>query len=120
MTEDGKFELLPAIEVVERISETISLGHREKLIHRDLKPKNIILGNDSDDRSIATVLDYGISFNDRHDDGLTKTQESFWNEFLSLPETNVHGDDRRHFRTDVTAAFWPISSIRLPAGPRNC
>lgn len=103
VVQDGKLELLTAIDVLEQISETIALGHREKLMHRDLKPKNIILGLDSDGRSIATILDYGISFNNRHDDDLTRTQESFWNEFLSLPETNVHGNDRRDFRTDVTA-----------------
>jgi serine/threonine-protein kinase len=103
ITEDGTLELLRAIEVVEQMSETIAIGHREKLIHRDLKPKNVILGSDTNGQSIATVLDYGISFNNQHDDGLTRTQENFWNEFLSLPETNVEGNDRRDFRTDVTA-----------------
>jgi len=49
-------------------------------------------------------LDYGLSFN-RSDvaDELTGTDEHFRNEFLSLPEANVGGGDRRDPRSDYTA-----------------
>jgi serine/threonine protein kinase len=100
---NGSVDICQAICIVEQICETISIGHREKLLHRDLKPKNIMLCDDADGKKQSVVLDYGLSFNDRHDEGLTTAGESFWNEFLSLPETNVRGDDRRDFRTDITA-----------------
>jgi serine/threonine protein kinase len=101
--EQGPFDLATAIDIVEQVSQTIAIGHRQKLLHRDIKPKNIMLSKNESGRMTVTVLDYGISFNDAHDEGLTTTHEKFRNEFLSLAETNVHGEDRRDFRTDVTA-----------------
>lgn len=52
---------------------------------------------------IAFLVDYGLSFNINTDTDLTRTEESLWNEFLSLPETNVQGFDQRDPRSDVTA-----------------
>jgi len=100
----GRMDLDQAVRLTLDICETLTIAHAEKVLHRDLKPKNIIIADD--DVPQATILDYGLSFNSSDGpapDSITKTDETFRNEFLSLPEANVGGGDRRDPRSDYTA-----------------
>jgi len=100
----GRKKLNPeeAIAITLQIADVIRIGHSQGFGHRDLKPKNLMVTIDDYDNRKIVVLDYGISFNNSEDDDLTRCSENFWNEFLSLPETNVIGGARRDLRIDVT------------------
>lgn len=95
----SKGDINLAVGITLQICDVIRIAHLEGILHRDIKPDNIII---KDDLSIFMV-DYGLSFN-KEDDDLTETNESFRNKFLSLPETIAPGGDRRDKRSDVTAA----------------
>jgi serine/threonine protein kinase len=101
--ERGHLDLESAVNLVLDICNTIKIAHDQDVLHRDLKPKNIVV--DSKDGQIhTTILDYGLSFNnDDSQEDITKANERFRNEFLSLPETNIVDGNRRDPRSDYTA-----------------
>jgi serine/threonine protein kinase len=102
----GPLPLADALQMSANVGHTVKAGHAETIQHRDLKPRNIVLkGASHSDPSGTTpyVVDYGLSFNSSIDSDLTRMSETLWNEFITLPETNVQGEDRRDKRSDVTA-----------------
>ncbi|QDS98511.1 serine/threonine protein kinase [Adhaeretor mobilis] len=90
-----------AINFALNLCETIKIAHKEGVLHRDIKPNNIIVSNA--ESSSLFIVDYGLSFN-ADDEDVTVTLETFKNKFLDLPETNTPGGDLRDARSDVTAA----------------
>ena len=83
------------------LCKTVAIAHRENVLHRDLKPDNIIIRS-IDPAADAVIIDYGLSFN-KDSSNLTETEETFRNKFLDLPETNTPDGDRRDKRSDVSA-----------------
>lgn len=129
--ENSRVDWETALTITRQISDTIDAGHQEGIQHRDLKPKNIIVAN-APEGPRPYVVDYGLSYYHGIDDDLTACDETLWNEFLTLPETNVEGEDRRDIRSDVCAvgaiAYFcvtgfapghPINSQNLPPHRRN-
>jgi serine/threonine protein kinase len=83
------------------LASTILIGHNLQVLHRDLKPDNIIVRNLASNDTV--VVDYGLSFNREEDVESTQEGERFRNNFLDLPEYSAQGDNRRDPRSDVTA-----------------
>ncbi len=91
-----------SIAVVRAICETVRKGHEGDVLHRDLKPQNLIV--DAENKRDVAILAYGLSFNAADDsEELTRTSEHFANRFLDLPETNTNSSDHRDPRSDITA-----------------
>lgn len=92
-----KLSLDKSLRIVRGIASTVQIAHQYDVIHRDLKPKNILIGD-----SGVFVVDYGLSFNRQSGVEVTETGESIGNRFLALPEFNVVGGDRRDARSELT------------------
>jgi non-specific serine/threonine protein kinase len=57
----GRFSLSEALEVLDPVAGVLDAAHAAGVVHRDLKPDNIILGRDRDARALVKVLDLGIA-----------------------------------------------------------
>ncbi len=59
--ERGKFSLEDAARIIERVSSALAYAHKNGLVHRDLKPDNILFDNNGDpfisDFGVAKLLD---------------------------------------------------------------
>jgi len=55
--EKGKFSLQDAARIIERLSSALAYAHRNGLIHRDLKPDNILFDNNGD----PFISDFGVA-----------------------------------------------------------
>jgi serine/threonine protein kinase len=101
ITNRGRLPLDSAAAVAMDLCKTVADAHKNDVLHRDLKPDNIIVRNF--DAADLVIVDYGLSYTEETSQDLTHVDEQFRNRFLSLPETNTPGGDRRDKRSDVTA-----------------
>ncbi len=88
-----------AAACVDRIAETVGQCHVEQVVHRDLKPDNVMLRDG--DLCAPVVVDFGLSFNAGLDgpEDVTRVEEEVGNRFLRLPE---HASGGRDPVSDVT------------------
>jgi hypothetical protein len=54
---DGPLEPARAVKIIEQISSALNTAHRIGLVHRDVKPSNILLAEDD----FAYLIDFGIA-----------------------------------------------------------
>lgn len=66
LQEHGRFEVRRALSIAGSIAKTLSHVHQRGVIHRDVKPANIMLHN-----NLCTLMDFGISRDAFSRDGLT-------------------------------------------------
>lgn len=56
----GRFDFKRAVGIIGQITAALGEAHSKRVIHRDLKPGNIMLVDTSDGRDYIKVLDFGI------------------------------------------------------------
>ncbi len=100
VSSQAKLTVDEALACIECVAQTVALAHTFPILHRDLKPDNIILRNDEVAKPV--IVDFGLSFNATPDE-VTEAGDNLRNRFLALPETNTPNGDLRDPRSDVTA-----------------
>jgi len=95
-------EIADAVNLVRKLLETIQYCHNLGIVHRDIKPDNIIIRHD--DIADPVIIDFGISFNESDADGtiLTEPWQQLGNRFLALSELQVNSSMQRDPRADIT------------------
>ncbi len=61
MHAEGPFAPARALDIVEQIAAGLVRAHQMDVIHRDLKPDNVIISEDDDGGESVKVLDFGIA-----------------------------------------------------------
>src|SRR5215472_1541592 len=59
--ESGKFEEADALSVARQLCSGVAEAHRSQVMHRDLKPGNIILCRKKDGSTRAVITDFGLA-----------------------------------------------------------
>ena len=59
--ENKEFKIDEIFEILTQLNNTFKILVENKVIHRDLKPKNILLKKDKNDKNIWKLVDYGVS-----------------------------------------------------------
>jgi serine/threonine-protein kinase len=57
----GKMDFKRAAQLCAQIADALSAAHSAGVVHRDLKPDNVLLEKRSDDSEAAKVLDFGVA-----------------------------------------------------------
>lgn len=61
LNDDGRLSPPAALQLGEQLMLALAHAHNEGVVHRDLKPDNVFLLNQSDLRLHVKVLDFGVS-----------------------------------------------------------
>jgi eukaryotic-like serine/threonine-protein kinase len=63
--QDGPFPVGRALDVLEQICRALAAAHARGVVHRDVKPDNVLVVRREDGTELAKVIDFGISHNPR-------------------------------------------------------
>ncbi|MBI1900261.1 MAG: protein kinase [Planctomycetia bacterium] len=112
VTPERPMDFAGAVPFALRVAETLKKGHEFNVLHRDLKPDNIIVRD-----GVPFIVDYGLSFNKDEDRSLTSVDEPIKNSFIDLPETHHASGDRHRPESDVTALcgilYYCLTALRV-------
>ncbi|HQP87907.1 MAG TPA: serine/threonine-protein kinase [Thermoanaerobaculia bacterium] len=95
LAEPGSFPLIERIRVLSEVADALSHAHQRGVLHRDVKPANILLT----DSSAAKVTDFGIGKLLTGDTDLTTTGQMVGSPAYMSPE-QVRGD-KLDVRSDI-------------------
>jgi serine/threonine protein kinase len=123
LKEVGPFEIDQVVSISTQICEVLSAAHGQGVIHRDLKPDNIMLMPTSRGRYAVKVLDFGIAkiMDDDHANGaMTETGSVFGTPEFMSPEQAC--GDTADGRSDLYAAgiiLFYLATGKLPFKGKN-
>lgn len=69
--QDGPLDYLTAADYIRQTALGLAHAHGENLIHRDVKPANLLV----DDRNVVKILDLGLALFSRQDDSASLTMQ---------------------------------------------
>ncbi len=58
---DGKVPLAQALEIVRQMAAALDYAHGERILHRDVKPANVMVETKPNGALVARVLDFGLA-----------------------------------------------------------
>lgn len=61
VTRDKQMAVPEAIEIFKQTAAALIHSHSNKVVHRDMKPENIMLSRDSQGKTVVHLLDFGIA-----------------------------------------------------------
>ncbi|PWU00527.1 MAG: hypothetical protein C5B53_03910 [Candidatus Melainabacteria bacterium] len=61
LNRDRRITSKEAIPIFQQVASGLAYAHQNKLVHRDVKPQNIMLSRDSQGRTEVQIVDFGIA-----------------------------------------------------------
>ncbi|MCC7062009.1 MAG: protein kinase [Planctomycetes bacterium] len=95
----GPMSIAEAARAAAATADVLAAAHAEGVLHRDIKPDNVMLSNDGSVR----VLDFGIARAMSDEAPLTRTGEILGTPEYMAPEQLLFGPEATDARTDVHA-----------------
>ncbi len=103
ISSSGAIEQRRAISIMAMVLDGLEHAHKEGVVHRDLKPGNIMLLKDASGKQTVKIVDFGIAKLVENDQahGLTQTGELFGSPLYMSPEQCL--GKKLDKRTDIYA-----------------
>jgi serine/threonine protein kinase len=100
---DGPLLVPRAVDIVRQVCRGLASAHARGVIHRDLKPKNLIVCRRSDGRELVKIVDFGIaklSERDVTESAVTTTGATMGTPHYMSPE-QARGEKELDQRADI-------------------
>jgi serine/threonine-protein kinase len=92
-----------SLALVTQLCEIVSYCHANDVVHRDIKPDNILLSYAEGEPNRLYLVDFGMVHRDDPALQLTLVEQSVGNRFLILPEFQAGSSNKRDPRSDLAA-----------------
>lgn len=99
-----------AIKYIKQIASALALCHKHGIVHRDVKPENIILRENSDD---VVLIDFGLAGNQGTEYNAGRTQDfAPWEQIASLTDfpTSEYREIVQKFKSQPTVDIYSLSA----------
>lgn len=116
---EGPMEPRRAINIITQVCNALGHAHEQGIVHRDVKPNNIIVNTKNNGQAHVVVLDFGIAKITRGlnalDQKLTRTGDIFGTPLYMSPEQCTGDDvDERADIYSVGCVFYEMLTGRPP------
>jgi eukaryotic-like serine/threonine-protein kinase len=111
--QNGQLPVVEAARLAAATADVLAAAHREGVLHRDIKPDNVMVEPSGDVR----VLDFGIARGLQDDAPITRTGEIVGTPEYMAPEQLLDGADAITERTDVHALGVLLHELLTGRGP---
>jgi eukaryotic-like serine/threonine-protein kinase len=115
--EGGAMDVKLALHVVMQIARALEAGHKQGVIHRDIKPDNILLNK----KQVAKLCDFGLAKKLGGSSHLTQTGMAVGTPYYCSPE-QAQGESDVDIRSDIYslgATLYHLVTGRLPYYAEN-
>jgi serine/threonine protein kinase len=108
----GRMPAKMAVQVTLEFSEGIEAAHKRGIIHRDIKPHNVMVTGDG----VCRVTDFGIARVSDTDNSMTKTGAVMgtWGYMAPEQRTNAKGVDERADVYAIAATLYTLLVDKMP------
>jgi serine/threonine protein kinase len=113
MNREGPFDFPTTLAIAEEVADALSYAHRQHVVHRDVKPENVLLSEGH-----ALVTDFGIAkaVTTASDEPLTRTGFALGTPGYMSPEQAAGGQDVNE-RSDIFSLACVIYEMLVGAVP---
>jgi serine/threonine protein kinase len=90
----NRLTITQALEIIDPIARAVIYCHKEKVIHRDIKPKNIVMHKSMDGKYTPKLIDFGITRNlDTMDSAHTNAGATLGTHLYMAPEQDGKAEE---------------------------
>ncbi|HSB55282.1 MAG TPA: protein kinase, partial [Gemmatimonadales bacterium] len=104
LRERGKLPAQEACRILAELAGALDYAHRQRVVHRDVKPENILIHRDT---GMPMLTDFGvaraISFDAMHTSEQKAERELFWGTPHFMSPEQISGEDNLDGRSDLYA-----------------
>jgi serine/threonine-protein kinase len=116
LAEAGRFDLPRIVRIATQVARALAAAHSEGVVHRDLKPDNVMLIEQYGERDVVKVLDFGIAKSlDQEDTGMTSTGAVVGTPaYMSAEQAMGQAVDQRSDLYSLGVMLYEMASGRVP------